>query len=833
MCSKSSIVTSAAEVAANRSPFGQWANHTAPMGSRRSHVMTTKMQKTLVALAVGATFAASGAVMAATLTWDSSGSSPTAPVDGAGTWNTTGINWSNGTTDSVWNNTADSSYIASFGSYVPGSANNAGTVTLGSNITAGGLLANAAYAGTTYTIAGSGSYGLTLTGPSVVVNASLTLSANTTFQEGLNLTGGSGMQLAISGTNTNTVGTTVGSGVTLAMTNLNGLTNANFGAPLGTGPVTVNSGGILNISGGDSTGTIANSLAISGSAGGGALTLAGLNDTFNVTGPITLSNGGPGNNAQIMAANGYGIITNLDGVISGNGNLTLNGQGSTTNKKDTINLNAAETYTGSTYLYSYAGNTLITLNGGTNTLPVGTALTLAPSIWSGSQSPLALDLHGNNQQVAGLTVGSVAGTGSIVTIEDTTGTGATLTVPGGSGFGFGLQSGGTVNFNTNINAAGNTNSTGYVWFGTTLNVNKATFDAPYTLVIGINGQSGTVNVNSGGIMTSVGEYIINNDGEAGVLNIATGGTVNSYLVNDGNGSTGSGTVNINGGTLNTDGIFSGGGTGTLNLNGGTLAVTGPGAVQTPWIASNIAINVQNGGVTVDVPTAANAIVDSPFLEGPNGSTGGVTVTGGGTLTMTGANTYTGPTVVQSGTLALGTYTYTPSGATSSTTQIGSIVDSSMLTINSGGTFDISAITATPIILKGLTISGGTINVAMDGSGNVSNFVLNSAAIVSGANTINFAAASGVTALTPGTYTLLADASGGLAGTFLFGNGTNSDKYLLGSDSYMLTLENSNTAETLNVGAATPVPEPAALGLFALGGLALMLIGRMRAARRSA
>ena len=777
--------------------------------------MNTNIQKSLVlALAVGAMFTASGAAMAATLTWDSSGNSPAAPVDGAGTWNTTGTNWSNGTTDSVWNNTADGGDIASFGSYVAGSTNNAGTVTLGSNITAGGLVGSAGYNGTTYTIAGNGGYGLTLTGSSVVANASLALSANTTFDNGLNLTGASGMQLSLSGTNTNTVGTTVGSGVTLAMVNLNGLTNANFGAPLGTGPVTVDSGGILNIGGGSSTGTIANSLAISGSAGGGALTLGGANITFNVTGPITLSNGGPGNNAQILA-NGYGIVTNLDGVIGGNGNFVINGQGSTTNKKDTINFNAAETYTGSTYLYSYAGSTLMTLNGGANTLPAGTALTLAPSIWSGSQSPLALDLHGNNQQVAGLTVGSVAGTGSIVTIEDTTGTGATLTVPGGSGFGFGLQSGGTVNFNTNVNAAGNTSSTGYVWFGTTLNVNKAIFDAPYNLVIGINGQSGTVNVNSGGVMTSVGEYIINNDGEAGVLNIATGGTVNSYLVNDGNGSTGSGTVNLDGGTLNADGISSGGGSGTLNLNGGTLAATGPGAVQTPWIASNIAINVQNGGVTVDVPTAANAIVDSPFLQGPNGSTGGVTVTGGGTLTMTGANTYTGATVVQSGTLALG-------GGSSPAT-----IADSMLTINSGAAFDISAITASATTLKGMTISGGTINVAMDAGGNVSNIVLNSAATVSGGNTINFAAASGVTALTPGTYNLLADAGGGLTGTFLFGNGANTETYTLGSNSYMLSLANSNTAETLDVAA---VPEPATLGLFAIGGMALVLIGRKRKAR---
>jgi autotransporter-associated beta strand protein len=226
--------------------------------------------------------------------------------------------------------------------------------------------------------------------------------------------------------------------------------------------------------------------------------------------------------------------------------------------------------------------------------------------------------------------------------------------------------------------------------------------------------------------------------------------------------------------------------------------------------------VLSSGVTLNVASGVNATVASPFLQGAS-STGGVTVTGGGTVVMDGGNnTYTGPTTINSGTLAL-------AGGSSPAT----IADSSMLTINSGAAFDISAITATPTTLKGLTISGGTINVAMDGSGNVSNIVLNSAAIVSGTNTINFAAASGVTALTPGTYTLLADANGGLAGTFLFGNGANSEKYALGSDSYLLTLANSNTAETLNVGAGAPVPEPAALGLFAVGGMALVLMGRKR------
>ena len=753
--------------------------------------MTTNVQKSLVALAVGAMFTASGAAMAATLTWDSSGSSPTAPVDGAGTWNITGTNWSNGTTDAAWNNTADSSYIASFGSYVVGSANDAGTVTLGSNITAGGLVANAAYAGTTYTIAGSGSYGLTLTGSSVVVNASLALSANTTFQQGLNLTGAAGDQLSLSGTNTNAVGTTVGSGVTLAMVNLNSLKNANFGAPLGTGPVTVNSGGILNISGGDSTGTVANALSIAGiGAGSGALTLQGANITYNLTGPMTLVNGGPNNDAQIMVNGSGGVTANLNGVISGNGNFTINGQGGGTASKQTINFNAAETYTGSTMLYSYAASTLMTLNGGANTLPSGTTLDLANGMWNGQASPLVLDLHGNNQDVAMLNVTDVALPGSIITVKDSTDSGATLTMtgtgPGTSKPGTvaayaNFVNGATINFLTNFTDS-SPNDGVAIYNGTTVNLaSGVTFSVPLNLYLAANNSNGT--------------------------------------------------VNLNGGTLASNGITTAGtGVATVNLDG-TLAMTGNSPVTgSTWITPGITLNVLSQGVTLNVASGVQGVVYSPFLQGPSSSTGGVTVTGGGTVVMDGASTYTGPTTITSGTLALGTYSYTPSGATSSTTQIGSIADSSLLTIKSGGTFDISAVTTTPTTLNGLTISGGTINVAMDASGNVSNIVLNSAATVSGSNIINFAAASGVTALTPGTYNLLADASGGLTGTFLFGNGTNTEKYLLGSESYMLTLANTSTLETLNVGAGVAVPEPATLGLFALGSLGLLLASRKRKAR---
>ena len=131
------------------------------------------------------------------LTWDSSGYNPTAPTDGAGIWNTTSTNWSNGTADVAWNNSLDSGSPVSFG------ANNgtAGAVTLGANIQAGGLTFNPATSGQ-YTIVGSGSNTLELTGPSIVANTSATLAVNTIFDQGLTLTGNNAAALTLTGNNT-------------------------------------------------------------------------------------------------------------------------------------------------------------------------------------------------------------------------------------------------------------------------------------------------------------------------------------------------------------------------------------------------------------------------------------------------------------------------------------------------------------------------------------------------------------------------------------------------------------------------------------------------------
>jgi autotransporter-associated beta strand protein len=607
------------------------------------------MQKSLVALAVGATFAASGAVMAATtLTWDSSASSPTAPVDGPGTWSAASgayANWSNGTTDVAWNNTSDSGYTAAFGNSTPGDY--AGPVTLGSNITVGGLVSNAAY-NSNYTIASSGSYGLTLTSPSVVANAAFTLSANTTFQQGLDLTGG--QTLTLTGTNTNTTGTTVSAG-TLSLVTPDNSTNANFSGALGTGPVSVNSGAVLSFLSNDSIGTVSNNITFVGNGvGNGAVNFTGNSITYNVTGPMTAITGGSANNAQIMVF-GIGTTANLNGVISGGGNLVVNGQGGGISSKQNITFGAAETYTGSTLLYSYNATTLETLNGGINTLPVGTTLTLASSISGGSINPLTLDLHGNNQQVAMFNGVTVAGNSGTITVEDSTDSGATLTMtgtgPGTSKPGTvaayaNIASGGTLNLLTNFTDS-SPNDGVAVYNGTTVNLaSGVTFSVPLNLYLAANNTNGTVNLNGGTLISNA---------------ISTAGT----------------------------------GVATINLDG-TLATTENSPVTgNTWIFPNITLNVLSQGVTLNVASGVQSVVYSPFLQGPSNSTGGVTVTGGGTVIMDGGNnTYVGATNIAAGTtLTLAAPASTTSGGTTSTTPGGTITGTSALTIASGGTLNLA------------------------------------------------------------------------------------------------------------------------------------------------
>ncbi len=771
----------------------------------------------------------------------------------------------------------------------------AGTVTLGANITVGGLTFNPATSGN-YTIASSESYSLELTGSSIVANANATLAANTTFANGLNLTGG--QQLTLSGNNINTTGTIVTAG-TLQIVQPDGGGSGNFSAPLGTGAVTVDTGAVLALNSNNGSGNLSNNIIITGNVNNGfgvansngALQFTGNNQTYTDNGNIVLASSST-TRTQIF---NFGINTtvNLEGVISGTvGQLNLWGQSASNTDVQAFNLNNQEAYTGNTLIGAYGAGTAVTLNGGNNTLPTGGSLTLDSANWNNGASSVTLNLNGNNQSVSALNVqnftGAATNNGNVL-IEDTSSTPATLTTTVGGAAGSGSVNitigGGTFTLGKGVTLNASPGRTWDTFLGpnATMNVDAgATFNAGFYSTI-----QGTLNVS--GTASNTGEWLVSFNSGPGVINIKQGGVVESYQTRIGSSS--AATVNVNsGGILAASFIHASGGTvgsttDFLNVNGGILEngpYTTPGVTpdyssQTTWITNHVTVQLLASGATINDsgqfdstspanPTGSpnnqlgqnyNLLVAAPIVSGVSSEAdGGLTITGNGTVTLANTNTYTGPTTIQSGTLALGTYSYTNSDGTG-VTQTGSIADSTSITVNSGATFDVSALiggytignrqsligsgiikgnlmvqgvlqpdpsssTGTLTFDNNLTISGATINVALDSNGNADNIVIYGLAAVSGINTINISTLGH--SLNSDSYTLLADANGGLAGTFLFGNGANSEMYTLGINTYLLSLANSNTAEILNV---TAVPEPATLGLLAVGGLTLVLIGRKR------
>ena len=344
------------------------------------------------------------------------------------------------------------------------------------------------------------------------------------------------------------------------------------------------------------------------------------------------------------------------------------------------------------------------------------------------------------------------------------------------------------------------------------------------------GQTGTLNVDGGTVTATA------------TPSITAGATTNTILVTT--------VVNLNGGVLSVHDITESlnkaptGGTASpnttiVNFNGGTLQENNAsvGLIANPnsstYTPTNL--NVLNGGAVID-NNGFNVTIYNPLLQGTNAdgslSTGGLKVInsdpgragGPGSLTLVGANTYTGMTEITSGaTLQLSGHTATsPAGGASG---LASIADTNSLQIDSGGTFMvIHDGVGTQISVGGLNLQGGTIDLGFSG-GSVQNLLVGSAAAVSGTNIINLSDLSGgATAVPTGTYTLIADASGGLTGTFEFANGSDTGTLTVGSNTYTGTLNNTATAETLTVSA---VPEPATFGLFALGAISLALAGRKR------
>lgn len=316
----------------------------------------------------------------ATLYWDGGtvdigGNGNSASAGGTGTWNGSLLNWDTGVAPLVaWTSGNDAVFAGA-----------AGTVTLGTNISAG----NVSISNNNYTIATASGAALTLTGGVTTGGAfyhqisgagGLVLTGSQTFD----VTGGLRISTTISGSDTITK---TGAG----MIGLNGnsssftgkfvINGGRFGinadAALGAVPgsavadsITLNGGTLVN-------GVVSNS--------GNGFDNGGTNNTLNANRGIVL--GASGGTFQV----GYGATTklNIAGIISGGGSLTKTDSGS-------VALYGANTYSGGTFLN--AGVLSVgELTGGSSNEGSNTALGSGDvNVASGAQLVLA----GNNISLA-------------------------------------------------------------------------------------------------------------------------------------------------------------------------------------------------------------------------------------------------------------------------------------------------------------------------------------------------------------------------------------------------------------------------------------------------
>ena len=397
-------------------------------------------------------------------------------------------------------------------------------------------------------------------------------------------------------------------------------------------------GGALALGPGGSIATSSGlSLAASGSvfdiSGGGNQTikdLSGVAGSMIALGPNTLTAG---------AANS----TTFAGAISGTGGLSKTGTG-------TLTLSGGNTYAGAT---TVEGGALALGPGGSIATSSGLSLAASGSIFdiSGGGNQTIKDLSGvagsmialgPNTLTAGAAnsttfAGAISGTGGL----SKTGTG-TLTLSGGNTYaGATTVEGGALALGPGGSIA--TSS------GLSLAASGSVFDIS-------GGGNQTIKDLSGvaGSMIALGPNTLtagaaNSTTFAGAIS-GTGGLV----------KTGTGTLTLRGANTYTGGTSVDAGTLSIDLDaelgaaksgltlggaasGGTLRLTNASAF---FSARPVTLNL--GGGTIDTEGTVPAT-----LSGTISGTGGLSKTGTGTLTLSGGNTYSGATTVDAGALALG------------------------------------------------------------------------------------------------------------------------------------------------------------------------------------
>jgi hypothetical protein len=532
--------------------------------------------------------------------------------------------------------------------------------------------------------------------------------------------------------------------------------------------------------------------------------------TFNATAPLTTTGA-----ITLTASN-----TTVGKIVFNANSTNISTTGVVTTGAVTLNVNGTSNFTSTGAFGGNSSTIAFTIANGATASFAGMNAGSGNSVISGTvNGNLTTTSYTTNSSAdsGNLTISATAGTVNLGNVSMQRSSGTTTTT---SGAGIHIK-GGTVSMNNvqigisnsasmmevaagSLNIAGTFNAgqnTGgrvselFVDGGTLLDTNTAGV---------VLGQSSNTTAGAGTATFNM------NSGTATLEKITLAGTQTSTAAAP---ATNNGTLIVTGGNLY---VGSGGITGTTAAAvastslGSTYAITLNGGIlgaKAAWSsAANMAVNSNNGGITVQTADASANPFDIALTGNLTGN-GTLTKTGGGNLTLGGTASYSGATSVNAGTLLV-------NGALTASTA----------TVSPGATLGGSG-AITPAV-----INNGTINPGATGAGSIGNLTMANG-VTFGANatyavdlnatssdemlvTGNIALGSNDTlalnildATTAGVYTI-ATYTGIETGTFANLPANVSVDYTTGN------------AITLTVGAAA-TPEPASLTLLSLGAVPLL------------
>ena len=472
--------------------------------------------------------------------------------------------------------------------------------------------------------------------------------------------------------------------------------------------------GSLNISGGSLAASRNFRVGNEGGTGtinitGGSLTIGGTDDMF------------------IGRDRGTGIVIQSGGVVDFNHNTFIgNGNNANSNTNGTYNLSAGVLNVKREFVIGREGANAthtgtLNMTGGTITKTgdekfiVGHNNGVGTVVQSGGTISANNELYIGNENASASGTYTLSGTGALnvsneVVVGRESGTGVlnvdggTLTTSGNgnmyvgrrNGTGTLNQSAGTISVNKEFGVG--TRDDNKIGTGT-YNLSGGLLTASNNIFIGKEeGASGTMTM-TGGTMTGSDKLIIGHNRASGSLSHSAG-TVNVqnevYIGNENSASSvgtytlsgsaalnvgnevqvgrdnGTGTFNLNGGTVTTKKIEGGNGSATVNFNGGIVKAKQD---ESNFITNLDTANLQGGGAVIN--SDGYQLATSQVFTG----TGGITKNGAGTLTLSSTSSFSGATTVAGGTLVIS----------------GNISTSSLTTVNSGATLSGSGTVGAAVI----------------------------------------------------------------------------------------------------------------------------------------